>query len=246
MTRPIVAAARSVASKGESMNTPPKSNSTASKRRSPSRTVIGIGHGSAPVSSSSTNCASSSWGTPNSFGLGHLRRPGLGAHDDGGRLLRHAAGALPPPLLDRGFDLVAVEALERAGDDDRHPGQGLLLGRARWPREVQPGGAQPLDQLPVRLGGEELVHRPGDDRADTFGRRQLVGGRRHEVVEVAEGRGQHFRHGRAHVDDVEPEQQVAERPRPSTPRSRGAGCRWSAAGSPAGRPRRRSRASRCR
>src|SRR5215468_4698815 len=82
----------------------------------------------------------------------------IGAGDDIARLLRHAAGDLPPVFLDQLGRLVARQRRKRSGDHEREFGELAARGALRRGlRPLYPGGAQLGNHLAVVPFGEKLM-----------------------------------------------------------------------------------------
>ena len=175
-----------------------------------------LGSGS-PVSRRRSKAASSRIGTPTFSALVTLLAPGLVADDEGVRLGAHAARALAAAGDDRRLGLLARVAGQRPRDD--HGLAGEHLGRLRRARhghaEVDAGGAQLLDERPVRLQREPRGDRAGDDRAEALDRRPAPPRTpRPRASSVPKCGGQRLRRGRAEVLDAERRQQPRQRPVP--------------------------------
>ncbi len=154
--------------------------------------------GSSPVSRRASKAFSSRMGTPSSSALVSLAWPGSAPTTTAVVFFDTLPGDLPPRTL------IASSAASRDRPSSvpvttiDMPAKRLRHVRRFWSNEVQARGAQLLDDAAVRLVGEPRVHTRCDRRADALDGRQLVLGRIHNPIEMAELPGQ--RHGGCPAD----------------------------------------------
>src|SRR5215211_309008 len=137
---------------------------------------------------------------------------GVGADDDVGGLLGDAGGDPAAAVLDGPGGLLAAEAVEAAGEDEGHAGQGL--------GQVGPGVAvglgvdagldQAADQVLVGLVGEPGGHAGGDGGADPADVGQLLLGGGGDRLQGLEAVGEQGGHGAADVADGQADQQPVQ------------------------------------
>src|SRR4029453_19402827 len=136
----------------------------------------------------------------------------VGADDDVGGLPGDAGGDPAAAGLDGPGGLVAGEAVEAAGEDEGHAGQGLgqLDPAVAVGLGVDAGLDQAADQVLVAVVGEPGGDAGGDGRADPTDVGQLLLGGGGDRLQGLEAVGEHAGHGPADMADGQADQQPVQ------------------------------------